>query len=210
MGNIRTPVGATSHAVGVPTLSRAGRDPHLDSELDPLLERSRRGDSVAWSLLVARLQGLVYAIPPRYGLGGDDADDVFLATFEALHRNLDRVGGGRVLPSYVATVATRESLRIQRLTSRAAEVPLDELLAADDRDAEAEAVRADEAYRVRSALARMAPGCRTLLQALYAEDEAAYADVSARLGLPMGTIGPTRARCLEKLRRMLEKEGFFG
>lgn len=159
---------------------------------------------------MSRLQGLVYAIPPRYGLGGDDADDVFLATFEALHRNLDRVGGGRVLPSYVATVATRESLRVRRLTSRTAEVPLDELLAADDRDAEAEALKADEAYRVRSTLARMASGCRALLEALYADDDPTYETVSARLGVPIGTIGPTRARCLNKLRRMLENDGFFG
>lgn len=189
---------------------RAGRVLDLDSELDPLLERSRQGDPNAWGLLVARLQGLVYAIPYRYGLNDDDASDVFLATFEALHQNLGHLSGGRVLPRWVATVATRESLRLQRLKGRMPEVPLDELLAADDRDAEAEAVRADEAFRVRAALARQSPRCRALLEALYADDEVAYADVSARLGMPVGTIGPTRGRCLENLRRALEKDEFFG
>lgn len=182
----------------------------IDSELDRLLERSRRGDAEAWSALVGRLQGLVYSVPRRYRLGEDDAADVFMASFQALHRNLDRVESGRALPRWLATTAARECLRILRSKDRTTtEVPLEEIVANEDVDAEREAVRADDAYRVRSALARMAPRCRDLLSALYAEEEASYAEVASRVGIPVGAIGPTRARCLEKLRRTMEAEGFF-
>ena len=182
-----------------------------DSELDRLLERSRRGDADAWGTLVERLQALVYSVPRRYRLGEDDAADVFAVTFAALHRNLDRIESGRALPRWLATTAARESLRLRRLAERTtSEVALDEIVAGEDADAEREAVRADDAHRVRTAMARMASRCRDLLSALYSDDDAAYVDVAARLGIPVGAIGPTRARCLEKLRKSMEAEGFFG
>ncbi len=182
-----------------------------DSDLDRLLERAQRGDAEAWSGLVARLQGLVYSVPRRHRLGEDDAADVFMASFEALHRNLDRIESGRALPKWLGVVAARESLRILRLKDRTTtDVPLEEIVAQEDAGAEEEAIRADGAYRVRAAMARMAPRCRDLLGALYSEEDTPYADVAKALGIPVGAIGPTRARCLEKLRRMVEAEGFFG
>jgi RNA polymerase sigma factor (sigma-70 family) len=182
-----------------------------DSELQRLLERSRSGDADAWSMLVAKLQGLVYSVPRRYRLDEDDAGDVFMTTFQALHRNLDRIESGRALPRWLATTAARESLRLARLKSRTtSDVPLEEIVAEEDASAEAEAVRSDDALRVRRALTQMAARCRDLLGALYADEETPYAEIAARLGVPIGAIGPTRARCLDKLRRTLESEGFFG
>lgn len=183
----------------------------FDSDLERLLLRCRRGDADAWATLVARLQNLVYSIARRYGLNEDDSGDVFMTAFQALHRNLDRIESGRALPKWLATTAARESLRLKRLRSRTDnDAPLEEILASDDRDAEAEAVRADSAERVRLALDAMPGRCRDLLHALYDATEAAYTEISGRLGIPIGAIGPTRARCLEKLRKSLEKDGFFG
>ena len=182
-----------------------------DSELDRLLERSQRGDADAWESLVARLKDAVYAVPRRYRLDKDDAADVFMATFQALHRDLDRIASGRALPRWVAVVAARESARLRRLKDRTVtDVPLEEIVAEDDAGAEREAIRADESFRVRAAMARMAPRCRELLATLYAEEGTSYAEVSERLKMPIGAIGPTRARCLERLRKMMEEEGFFG
>jgi RNA polymerase sigma factor (sigma-70 family) len=182
-----------------------------DSELQRLLERSRIGDADAWSTLVGKLQGLVYSVPRRYRLDEDDAGDVFMTTFQALHRNLDRIESGRALPRWLATTAARESLRLARIKSRTtSDVLLEEIVAEEDANAEAEAVRADDALRVRRALGQMAARCRDLLSALYTEEDVAYTEISDRLGIPVGAIGPTRARCLEKLRRMLESEGIFG
>ncbi len=182
-----------------------------DPELDRLLERAQKGDADAWTALVSRLQDVVYSVPRRYRLGEDDAADVFMATFESLLRNLDRIESSRALPRWLAVVAARESQRLRRLKDRTVtDVPLDEIVAEEEASAEQEAVLADDGYRVRSAMARMAPRCRQLLGALYGEEEASYAEIAARLGVPVGTIGPTRARCLERLRRTMEEEGFFG
>ncbi len=180
----------------------------MDTELDRLLERSRRGDPDGWRALVDRLEAVVYSVPRRFYLGEDDASDVFISTFEALHRNLNRLESGRSLPKWVATTAARESLRILRLRNETADVPLDDIVAAEDRDAEEEAVKSDSAFRVRDCLSRMSRPCRDLLAALY-DEETTYQNVADRLSLPLGAIGPTRARCLEKLRRMLKSEGFF-
>lgn len=191
--------------------SRLADDPIDDSKLDRLLTRAREGDATAWGELVASLQGLVYSIPRRYRLGEDDAADVFMTSFQALHRNLDRIANGRALPRWLATTAARESLRLRRLHARTTtDVPFEEIVAGEESDAEHEALRADDARQVQGALGRLASRCRDLLRALYAEDEVPYAEIAARLGIPVGTVGPTRARCLEKLRRTMELEGFFG
>lgn len=183
----------------------------VESELDRLLRQALAGDADAWTGLIDRLKGFVYSIPRRYGLGAEDADDVFMVCFEALYRNLDRIESGNVLPRWLATTAARESLRIKRAKDRTTtDLPLDEIVAQEEIGAEEEAVRADDAFRVRAAAARMSLRCRGLLEALYADDEVSYGEISKRLEMPVGAIGPTRGRCLDKLRKMLEAEGFFG
>ena len=181
-----------------------------DSELDRLLERARRGDADAWAGLIDRLQGIAYAVPRRYHLGEEDVADVFMTCFQALHRNLDRVGNGWALPNWVATAAARESLRLVRLRHQTTTaLSLDDLVLDQERSAEEEAVRTEDMRRVREALGRMAPRCRDLLDGLYREDPIPYAELAVLLGIPLGAIGPNRARCLERLRRMMEEEGFF-
>lgn len=181
-----------------------------DSELERLLQRVRGGDSDAWGTLVSRLQGMVYSVPRRYRLDEDDVSDVFMASFQALHRNLDRIESGRALPRWLATTAAWESLRLVRLKARfASGIPLEELVAEEEATAEAEAIRSDDAFRVKAGLARMAPKCRDLLGALYGDAETSYAEIAKQMGVPIGAIGPTRARCLDKLRKIMEEEGFF-
>lgn len=186
-------------------------------DLDGLLERARRGNAAAWDSLVGAFERHVYSVPRRMGLGEDDAADVFQATFVALYNSLDRLQSGRALPKWLATTAARESMRLLRLrkpttteTDLQGEMSLDELVASEDAGAEDEATRAADAYAVRAAVAAMGGRCRDLLEALFLrEDEISYEDVSTRLGIPIGAIGPTRARCLEKLRKTLVSEGLF-
>lgn len=180
----------------------------MPSDLERLLERAQRGDAEAWAALVATLEHIVYSVPRRYDLGEDDAADVFIETFGALHRNLDRVENGLLLPKWVFRTAARESLRIRRLRARTVDTPLHEILAAEDSDAERAAFQADDTFRLHQAIERLDEGCRKLLLALYF-DSASYTEVAKRLDLPPGTIGPKRGRCLEKLRRDMESEGFF-
>ena len=183
-------------------------------DLERLLTRCRRGDSESWSRLVERLQSLVYSIPRRYGLGPDDAADVFQTTFQALYRNLDRIESAQALPKWLSVTAARESLKVKRIQSRTtlAEdhgIPLEEIVAREDSTAESDAVAAESAMLAREAIGALDDRCRDLLTALYLGSDAPYAEISTKLGLPVGAIGPTRARCLDKLRKILEKGGFF-
>ena len=180
----------------------------MHSELDRILERARSGDEEAWRLLVDRLQNLVYSIPLRRHLSMDDAADVFMATFGVLHRDLDRVESGYVLPTWVAQIATRETLRLLRLRRNDPDQSLDDLLVDEEADVERATLRANDHFQIRAALDRLDEGCRDLLSALYA-DEASYTEITRNLGIPVGAIGPRRGRCLEKLRRMLDSGGFF-
>jgi len=153
----------------------------------------------------------VYSIPRRYRLDEDDAADVFMTCFQTLHRNLDRIESGKALPRWMATTAARECLRLARIKDRTTtDLPLEEIVANEEASAEAEALRSADAMHVRQVLGQMASKCRDLLQLLYADEDTPYAEIASRLGIPLGAIGPTRARCLEKLRKLMEADGFFG
>ena len=183
-------------------------------DLERLVSRCQRGDSEAWSQVVDRFQALVYSIPKKYGLTEEDAADVFQTTFQSLLKNIDRISAAAALPKWLAVTAARESLKIRRIRGRtvdseAATRTLDEVVAGEESDAERTAVEADQARRVREAVADMSEKCRKLLELLYFEDDVSYQDVSTLLNIPVGAIGPTRARCLDKLRRELTQSDFF-
>lgn len=187
---------------------------HRTDDLERLLDKCRRSDATAWGALVDQFQALVYSIPRRYGLNDDDGADVFQATFQALHRSLDRIESAQTLPKWLSVTASRECLRLKRIASRtvSADGPglsLDEIVADEEASAEANAIEAERAVIVRTRLRELGGRCEELLSLLYLEGEVAYEDISARLSMPMGAIGPTRARCLEKLRKRLEEAQFF-
>lgn len=184
-----------------------------DGDLELLVNRARTGDGEAWSQLVDRFQSLVYSIARRYGLNEDDAADVFLTTFQNLLRSLDRLSSAAALPRWLAVSAGRESLRIRRIKSRTSDfdsegLTLDEIVAREEADAEVTAMEMDQSRSLRKAISGLNGRCRDLLQMLYL-DETPYQEVSAQLGIPIGAIGPTRGRCIEKLRAILAKSGFF-
>ena len=181
----------------------------MEFELDRLLDHARRGDPQAWIALVGRLENLVYSVPSRFKLDPDDTADVFIETFSALHRNLDRLDSGHILPRWVARTAARESLRIRRFQTQVERFSLDEVLALEDAEAERAALQAEDAFQLEQAMDRLDEGCRSLLKALFIDD-ASHTEIAARLGKPLGSIAPNKTRCLEKLRRIMELDGFFG
>jgi RNA polymerase sigma factor (sigma-70 family) len=184
-------------------------------DLDHLVRRCLKKDSRAWSELVDRFQNLVYSVPRRYGLNEEDAADVFQNTFQALLRNLDRIESARTIPKWLAVTASRESLRIKRISAKSmgAEdrgLDLDTVVDYEERSAEENAIHAERSDLLRRHTQSLNDRCRDLLTMLYLEDEPSYQEISEKLNMPVGAIGPTRARCLEKLRKSLEGEGFFG
>lgn len=203
---LHLPSAATLKALA---LNRLGSDPAR------LLDKCKRGDQRAWEELVSSYQRLVYSVPSRMGLNAEDCADVFQATFAALSANLDRINSPQALPKWLAITASREALRLKRISSRSTreseieDLSLEQILATEENEAEKTSIAEAEAEMVRQALERLPEKCRKLLSVLFYEEEKPYAQVSERLGMPVGAIGPTRARCLEKLRGLLQEAKFF-
>lgn len=177
-----------------------------------LLRACRAGDPDAWEQLVRRYQRLIYTIPRRAGLSDDATAEVFQRVWVILFEHLDRIEQPERLAGWLATTARRETwrqIRGERARSSLSveDDPTDEVAQLVDL-----AILPDELVErlerqqvVRDAMGRLEERCRTLLTYLfYRDDPPAYAEVSAALGLPEGSIGPTRARCLRKLERIIE------
>lgn len=169
-----------------------------------LLARCRADDQDAWKTLVERYAALVLSIPRRYGLRPDRAEDVFGEVCVALVKALPQIRDGQALPQWLIRTATRatwEAARKDRVASTPDDLP--PLTGAAPPD---EAVAAlEEEHRVRTALGRITARCRKLLTLLYfAPETPSYDDVAKEMKMPRGSLGPTRARCLEKLREEIE------
>lgn len=180
-----------------------------------LMPRCRAGDPDAWRELVAAYERLVYSVPRSYGLGREDAEDVTQATFALLFSGLGSLRDDQSLVPWLGTVARRQTWRTieYRRREREALAPEgrydgqdpDPLLAVPD------PVDAYEQWTQRAwlhqGLASLDPACRQLLHALYLDSaDASYMGVAARLGKAVGTIGPARARCLQRLRSAMEDQ----
>lgn len=171
-----------------------------------------QGKAGAWAELVRRHAGLVHAIARRSGLGPEDAEEVFQAAFVLAWRNLGLLDRPEAVGGWIATIARREAWRLRR--RRAAEVGRttgDE--AAGERPAagplpDEALARLERRAVLERALERLDDRCRELVRLLFFEEPPpAYAEAAERLGMPIGSLGPTRGRCLEKLRRILERIG---
>jgi RNA polymerase sigma factor (sigma-70 family) len=175
-----------------------------------LVQRCLAGQSAAWSILVARYQRLVYAIVTRMGLDEHMAADVFQTVFVRLMRHMPRIADPSRLQAWIVTTAKREGLLQRKLAMRMVSMSSDD--DSDDWDVaddapipEAELEDLQQMNRVREAMARLDDRSRRVLGLLFREDGQTqpYEAVALELGIPVGSIGPTRARCLEKLRRVL-------
>lgn len=179
------------------------------SRLSPaeLVAACLRQEPPAWNELVARYERLVYTIPLRYGLTRVEADDVFQSVWLALHNHLPHLQQPERVSAWLVTTARRASWNMRRGSDYEKEAGVDVDSLADVPD-EADPIDEDTIIRyeqqtaVRRALARLEERCRQLLVFLYyASEKPDYIAAAERLNIPVGSIGPTRARCLEKLRR---------
>jgi RNA polymerase sigma factor (sigma-70 family) len=173
--------------------------------IERMVAAAGRGDQSAWSALVARFRGRVQRVARSHGLSPHQADDVAQETWLRLFRSLDRVRDPLALGAWVDTTARRESLRALR-GHRLEDLTDQELRAADAADEGDEHLEERRAALAR-ALANLPERQRTLMECLLAESEPSYADAAVRLGIPIGSIGPTRGRCVERLRRELAGQG---
>jgi RNA polymerase sigma factor (sigma-70 family) len=171
------------------------------------------GDSSAWETLVARYQRLVYSIPLKARLSADDAADIFQSVWLKLYEKLASLRDYEKLSSWLITTTTREVWRVSARNRRDAAPGGDdddpqnslEQIAATAPLADAEREALEQQQLVREALDALPDRCRNLLTMLfYEKDELSYAEIARRIGMPVPSVGPTRARCLEKMKKLLQ------
>ena len=179
---------------------------------DPrLVKECLAGNEDAWSLLIEKYKTLIYSIPVKYGLLPHEAADVFQSTCMELLTRLPSLREPRALPKWLMQVAHHQCYRVkrqqQRLVSRDAEpgLPHPETPAI----AEKLVQQTQEEQILREAMGTLTAQCRRLVELLFFETPPRpYTEVAAELGLALGSIGFTRQKCMERLRRNLDELGF--
>jgi RNA polymerase sigma factor (sigma-70 family) len=173
---------------------------------EAMIEACLRGESRAWGQFVDRYRRLVYAVPSRLGLPPDACDDVFQSVFAVVLRELPNVRDRSSLPKWLMTIAHHEAYRWIRRSRRAdrsgaASGPLPHI---EPEPAEDVLERLEQRQLIHDAVEELDPRCRDLLTSLFLERaEPSYQEISRRLNMPLGAIGPTRNRCLRKLLALL-------
>jgi RNA polymerase sigma factor (sigma-70 family) len=173
--------------------------------VNDLVMRAKKGDKQAWDALVERYAPLTWSICRRHRLRSADAGDVGQRIWLQLVSRLDKVRDPAVLPGWLATTTQRECIKTRRATrtSSALGRVLDtgHIPGQQTGMAEHYLLVAERHAALREAFIRLPPCCQQLLAMFIEDPPIPYAQISARLGIPVGSIGPSRSRCLEKLRR---------
>jgi RNA polymerase sigma factor (sigma-70 family) len=179
-----------------------------DDQVIKLVQAASRGDRAAWDTLVRKYVALLWAIALRHGLSESDAADVVQTTWLRLLEHIDDVRDPSRVGSWLATTAQRESLRMvahrRRIVLNDDQATFDgpdRLLAPID---EAIITR-EQAAAARQALDSLPPTWRSLVELLTADPRPSYEQIGADLGLPIGSIGPTRGRVVRRLRAAVEQ-----
>jgi RNA polymerase sigma factor (sigma-70 family) len=179
-----------------------------DSEL---VSACREGDESAWEAIVYKYQNLLFSIPRRAGLGKDLASDVLQDVYITLFKKLDSIEKPEFLRAWLITTTKHKTIHLIKRETRGKPVPLsdenneyvfdvpDKIPLADEA-----MIRLEQQNQIENALTLIEERCRRLLTMLYLEEEKVpYTEVADTIGIPLGSIGPTRARCLEKLLKLL-------
>ena len=183
----------------------------VTTDIEDLVTGAREGDQGCWSELVARHQPIIDATCRRYRLSREDAADVSQTVWLQLTCHLDSIREPRAMPGWIKVTAEREAFRMIKIGRRTTSLepiacfyegqanPSELRFSTTVEEVDADLLRTEEQVAVREGLAALKPNPRDLRLMLAAEPAVPYAQISAELGLPIGSIGPTRARCLRKL-----------
>ena len=176
------------------------------SDDSKLIRDCLRGRQSAWNELVDRYTRLVYSIPLRVGLSAADADDVVQVVWGIVLRRLETLRDVERLSAWLIRTTYREAWRHGRRMRKHA--PLDETLAAAEIPQNDELERVESQHLVRRALDALDEKCRALLTMLFLDaNERSYEQIATELGMKIGSIGPTRARCFKRMEKILSRFG---
>jgi RNA polymerase sigma factor (sigma-70 family) len=169
-----------------------------------LVTRAGKGDQQAWDVLVERYSPLIWSICRRYQLSRADAEDVGQRIWLQFMNHLDAIRDPAALPGWLTTTTRRECNRVVRAARgpQAAGQLLDENIPdKQTRTAEQELLAAERHTALREAFTCLSPSRQQLMALLIQDPPVPYTEISARLGIPVSSIGPTRRRCLDQIRR---------
>ena len=174
-----------------------------DQSVIALVTRAAGDDQQAWDELIERYAPLVWAICTRYRLSSHDIEDVGQSVWLLLVAQLGKLREPAALPGWLATTTKRECLRVVTATRKSQQLgsTVDDATFADKRAIDEEILIAERNAALRTALAELPPHGQHLLAMLFRDPPSSYSEISATLGIPIGSIGPQRARCLERLRQ---------
>jgi len=192
------------------TESTTGSAPTLWT--DPaLIQACLEGNEFAWETLIERYSRLIYTIPLRFGMPKAAADEVFQETCLILLEKLGTLKDQQRLSAWLVTVTRRACIQRWRSQANVQLVELDEQAIAKESSLEDGLLHIEEQYQVHQALQQIDPRCQKLLHILFFEKtQRSYEEIAAALDMQVGSIGPTRVRCLDKLRRQLDDLGGEG
>lgn len=178
-----------------------------DSPTAELFTQIQAGDQAAWDALVDRFSSLLWAIARGHRLDMATAGDVVQTVWLRLVENLDRIREPAALPGWLSITTKRECLRVLRQSGRAQPTDTDDLVMVEaDVDPVDTGLLVEERDQgLWAAFERLGERCRRLLRILMADPAPSYEEASEALDMPIGSIGPTRGRCLERLRGHLEE-----
>ena len=191
--------------------SRVSAEPAAKWNDTRLVKECLSGNEAAWAQLIDKYKALIYSIPIKYNLPPQEAADVFQATCVELLVRLPELREPRALPKWLMQVAHHECYRVKRLGQRVISRDSEENQPEPETPpiAESLVVQTQEEQMLREAMATLTPQCRRLVEMLFFETPSRpYVEVAAELGLALGSIGFTRQKCIERLRRQLEELGF--
>jgi RNA polymerase sigma factor (sigma-70 family) len=178
---------------------------------DPeLISLCLRGDAGAWEALIMRYRRLIYSVPVRFAFEPADAADVFQAVCLKLLEHLHDIKDDRKISGWLVTTTTRQCLHVKSLKGRETATEDGTLEEQADPAENLEEIRivTEQQQAVREAIEELAPRCRELIGMLYFDSASpSYDEISQKMEMPVPSIGPTRARCLEKLRAILRRRG---
>jgi RNA polymerase sigma factor (sigma-70 family) len=168
-----------------------------------LVVGARNGDRQAWDALVERYATLIWSVCRRYGISGPAAEDVAQHVWLHLVESLNNLRDPAALPGWISTTTQRECCRVRRIQGPVADDArvLENLPDEHAQPVEHELLMAERHATLRGAFARLPLPSQRLLALLLADPPVPYAEISARLGIPVGSIGPNRSRSLDRLRR---------
>jgi RNA polymerase sigma factor (sigma-70 family) len=183
-------------AVTAPVITMKKVQRGIDNDL---IGRCGRGDQAAWKELVTRYQRLVYSVAYALCPPGEDVSDVFQQVWLELYQHLADLRNVEALPAWLITVTKRRTYALIR--SRKGSEPLDDEIP----DLSTQLNQIEHEHTIERALAQLPDRCRKLIDLLYFDPrEPSYVEIAQTMGMPEASIGPTRARCLEKLRKFIE------